>query len=315
LDDARLELESIDIHPNVRKFITLILDTTQDIVVNQESLDINKGIVEFTKRIMGEPEIFFDLLLPFISNKIDKGKLAYDMKNLQEKIGEENISKVKVDPLNIRIDDFKEMSKFAGIAPGFQDAEDKVNDSVGNLNKKIFSFIDNRFGIASLTTRYDDALMWSHYASSHAGICIEYDFKDYIEQLDKANMLLFPVNYSEKRVTIDQSILDKIDLKNIEEQGRMDILKLFIEGLYTKNIVWKYENEWRSIALLSNNDINSRKIISGDISALYLGSNMDNKTKKALIKLLDMNSILSKIRLFEMGNDISEYKMSVSQIR
>jgi hypothetical protein len=186
---------------------------------------------------------------------------------------------------------------------------------VGNLNKKIFSFIDNRFGIASLTTRYDDALMWSHYASSHAGICIEYDFKDYIEQLDKANMMLFPVNYSEKRVTIDQSILDKIDLKNIEEQGRMDILKLFIEGLYTKNIVWKYENEWRSIALLSNNDINSRKIISGDISALYLGSNMDNKTKKALIKLLDMNSILSKIRLFEMGNDISEYKMSVSQIR
>ena len=162
---------------------------------------------------MSEPEIFFDLLLPFIANRIDKGKLAYDMKNLQEKIGEENISKVKVDPLNIRIDDFKEMSKFAGIAPGFQDAEDKVNDSVGNLNKKIFSFIDNRFGIASLTTRYDDALMWSHYASSHAGICIEYDFKDYIEQLDKTNMLLFPVNYSEKRVTIDQSILDKIDLK------------------------------------------------------------------------------------------------------
>lgn len=119
LDDARLELESIEIHPNVRMFITLILDTTQDIVMKQESLDINKSIVEFTNRIMSEPEIFLDLLLTFIANKVDKGKLAYDMKNLQEKIGEENISKIKVDPLNIRIDDFKEMSKFAGIAPGF----------------------------------------------------------------------------------------------------------------------------------------------------------------------------------------------------
>lgn len=128
-------------------------------------------------------------------------------------------------------------------------------------------------------------------------------------------MMLFPVNYSEKRVTIDQNILDKIDLKNIEEQGRKDILQLFIEGLYTKNIVWKYENEWRSIALLSNNDINSRKINSIDISALYLGSNMDNQAKKVLLKLIDMDNLLSKIQVFEMKNDISEYKTSISQIR
>ncbi|MDY0278673.1 MAG: DUF2971 domain-containing protein, partial [Acholeplasma sp.] len=251
----------------------------------------------------------------FMANKTDKNKLAYDIKIMQEKIGEENIAKIKIDPLNIRIDDFKEMSKFAGIAPGFQEAEVRVNDSVDSLNKKIFSFIDDRFGIASLTTRYDDALMWSHYASSHTGICVEYDFKDYIEQLDKASMMLFPVNYSEKRVTIDQSILDKIDLKNIEKQGRKDILKLFIEGLYTKNVVWKYENEWRSIVLINNDDINSRKISTIDISALYLGSNMDKETKKALIKLLDKDDELSKIHVFEMRSDISEYKTSVSRIR
>ena len=95
----------------------------------------------------------------------------------------------------------------------------------------------------------------------------------------------------------------------------MDILKLFIEGLYTKNIVWKYENEWRSIVFLSNSDNNSRKIISGDISALYLGSNMDYKSKKVLVKLIDKDNILRKIRVFEMKNDISEYKTSVSKIR
>ena len=123
------------------------------------------------------------------------------------------LQKIKVDPLNIKMDDFKEMSDFAGISSGFQKAEEKIIDSVNNFNEKIFSLIDDQFGIASLTTRFNDALMWSHYASSHTGICIEYDFSDYMNHINQSQMLLFPVNYSDKRVTIDQTILDKIDLK------------------------------------------------------------------------------------------------------
>jgi len=316
LNDARLELDKIDIHPNVKKFVLFILDTTEEIVVNQESFDINKGIMEFTRKIVGEPEIYADLLLPFIASQIDKDKLALDMKQMQDKIGEDNLTKIKVDPLNIRIADFKEMSKFAGIASGFKQAEDKINDSVGDFNKKIFNFIDDRFGIASLTTQYNDALMWSHYASSHSGICIEYDFHDYVNKLDDTQMLLFPVSYSEKRVTIDHTILDKIDLKNIEEQGRKDILRLFFEGLYTKNTVWNYENEWRSITLLNNKTDNAnRKVKVDNISAVYLGNKMNIKTKSALLKIIDHDSILKKIPIYEMKNDISEYKITEVRIR
>lgn len=316
LNDARLELDKIDIHPNLRKFVLFILDTSEEIVVKQESFDINKGIKEFTRKIMGEPEIFADLLLPFIESKIDKDKLAIDMKQMQKNIGEDNLTKIKVDPLNIRIDDFKEMSIFAGIAAGFKEAEDKINDSVGDFNKKIFNFIDDRFGIASLTTRYNDALMWSHYASSHSGICIEYDFHDYVDQLNDTLMLLFPVNYSEKRVTIDHTILDRIDLKNIEEQGKKDILKLFFEGLYTKNIVWEYENEWRSITLLKNKtDKEYRKIKVDNISAIYLGNKMNYKTKSALLNIIDHDGVLRGIPIYEMRNDISEYKITEVKIR
>jgi predicted DNA binding CopG/RHH family protein len=239
LKDVYIELENIDIHPNVKKFITFVLDTAQDIIVNQKVLDINKGMEIFTNRLMNEPEVYFDLLTPFIADKINKEKLAIDMKNMQDKIGENNLSEVRVDLLNIRMDDFKEKSEFAGITPEFQQAEVKVNVSVESFNDRIFSIIDDRFGVASLTTNNNDALMWSHYASSHTGICIEYDFKDYINQLADGQILLFPVNYSENRVTIDQKLMDKIDLKNIEVQGEKDLLKVFFSGLYTKNFVWK----------------------------------------------------------------------------
>ncbi|MDD3106449.1 MAG: DUF2971 domain-containing protein [Bacilli bacterium] len=250
LDEARNELDRYELNPNIKRFIEFVLNLTEEVVSEQEIFDINKGMILFSKKMMEHPEIYIDLLKPFLGQNIDKEKLTSEMKCMKEKIGEDNIPKIKVDPNNIRISDFKEMSKFAGLSSGFQEAEEKINDSVNNCNDKIFSFIDKQFGIASFTTSYNDALMWSHYASSHTGICIEYDFKDYIDRIEDSQTLLLPVKYSDKRVTIDQTLLDKIDLKNIEEQGRKDLLKLFFEGLYTKNTVWKYEDEWRLITFI-----------------------------------------------------------------
>lgn len=310
LNDARNELDRYELNPNIKRFIEFVLNLAEEIVSEQETFDINKGMMLFSKKMMEYPEIYIDLLKPFISQNIDKEKLTREMKNMQDKIGEDKIPKIKVDPNNIRLNDFKEMSEFAVLSSGFQDAEEKIKDSVNDYNDKIFSFIDNQFGIASFTTSYNDALMWSHYASSHTGICIEYDFKDYLDRLEDSQTLLLPVNYSDKRVSIDQTILDRIDLKNIEEQGRKDLLKLFFEGLYTKNTVWNYENEWRSITLLNDNGKNnSRKIEAMSISAIYFGNKMMADTRKVLIKLIKQDEYFSKVKIYDMVNDISEYKL------
>lgn len=316
LDEARNELKKMDIAVNIKRFIESIFVLLEEVLASQETFDISKGMTLFSKKLMDHPEMYVDLLKPFIIQEIDKDKLTNEMKTMQEKIGEKNITRIKVDPLNIKMNDFKEMSEFAGIASGFQQAENKINDSVANFNDKVFGFIDNQFGIASLTTRFNDALMWSHYASSHAGICIEYDFTDYIDQLEKSQMLLFPVNYSNKRVTIDQSILDRMDLKNIEEQGRKDLLKLFFDGLYTKNSVWKYEDEIRSITFINDKKENSlRKIKVKNISSIFFGNKMAKVTKNTLLKLIAQDTNFCKVRIYEMKNDISEYKITPSQIR
>lgn len=316
LDDARRELSQYKIAPNIKTYIEFIFDLSEEVITEQETFDINKGITSFSKKIMSHPEMYIDLLKPFISQEIDKDKLTNDMKNMQERIGEENLVKIKVDPLNIRLNDFKEMSEFAGIGPRFQQAEDKINDSVTSFNDRIFSFIDNRFGIASLTTRFNDALMWSHYASSHSGICIEYDFTDYIDRLETSKMLLFPVNYSDKRITIDQTILDRIDLQNIEDKGKKDLLNVFFDGLYTKNDNWKYEDEIRSITLVNETeDKDARKISINNISAIYLGSKMTESTQKSLLKLISGDAYFDKLKIFKMKNDISEYKATPFRLK
>lgn len=51
--------------------------------------------------------------------------------------------------------------------------------------------------------------MWSHYADSHKGICIEYDsseFNDYFSQLLNCRCYLTPVDYREKLINLDGDI-------------------------------------------------------------------------------------------------------------
>lgn len=155
--------------------------------------------------------------------------------------------------------------------------------------------------------------MWSHYANSHKGICIEYDLSEELKNVESLKSLLIPVRYSNERVTIDYTLMDKIDLKNIDAKGKNDLLKFFISGLYTKHDVWEYEDEWRSIIPVKQGN---RNIQLGKISALYLGNKMEEATTNMIINLINKsNNGLDEISIFKMVNDISDYKLNPVQIK
>ena len=68
--------------------------------------------------------------------------------------------------------------------------------------------------------------------NSHKGICIEYDLSEGIKGCRVIEIIINSSRYSNERVTIDYTLMDKIDLKNIEAKGKKDLLKFFISGLY-----------------------------------------------------------------------------------
>lgn len=80
-------------------------------------------------------------------------------------------------------------------------------------------------GILCLTTRWDNALMWSHYAADHTGICI--GFRSNVGIFQAAN----PVAYSQTFPVIDRPGDDETEM--------------FRKTFLTKAKCWEYEDEWR----------------------------------------------------------------------
>ncbi len=89
------------------------------------------------------------------------------------------------------------------------------------------SAVVDRWRICCLTPKADMPLMWSHYASHHRGICLEFDTADPF--FGNA----FAVEY--------QEMLPAIDIINITGEASF-------KTLVTKSTDWCYESEYRILA-------------------------------------------------------------------
>jgi len=86
--------------------------------------------------------------------------------------------------------------------------------------------------ILCLTQEEKNILMWSHYADSHKGMLFEFDTShEYFE----LHSYFRKVTYSNSRVPFDPNQPPENDSKHVEAIA------------LTKNQVWAYENEWRSL--------------------------------------------------------------------
>lgn len=91
-----------------------------------------------------------------------------------------------------------------------------------------------RKGICCFSTSHKEPLMWSHYADSHRGMCVGYDFKRVPEpQVSR-------VEYGWDRIIRTSTIWKAIFEKDIDAKKTIND-KLFLR----KASQWKYEKEYR----------------------------------------------------------------------
>lgn len=114
------------------------------------------------------------------------------------------------------------------------------------------------FGICCFSTSNDNIHMWSHYAESHKGICLEYDstnFEDYFSNLLKCKCRLFEVDYRKEFIDLNGTI--EIE-KNADYTRSLHISQIIkdpklMDTLFEKLLcqklkkVWSNENELRLI--------------------------------------------------------------------
>ncbi len=116
-------------------------------------------------------------------------------------------------------------------------------------------------------------LMWAHYANSHTGMCIEYDFdKKFFKTGTLANeeelIMVAPIDYAPK---IDLST----DVPTMKK------------ALFTKSNFWEYENEMRLCCYNVKESNDFPKIdCKGAIKAVYLGVKCSDENRRKVEKAI-----------------------------
>ncbi len=131
-----------------------------------------------------------------------------------------------------------------------------------------------------------NVLMWAHYADSHKGFCVKYEFTD--DWFDRNQY----VN-SDKIVLIDRiKYVESIKIEN-EPSIKMALLE--------KSSFWEYENEMRLISFdFSGDDLDYPTIeCKGAVKAVYLGAKCSDTNRRKMEKAIgDKN-----IPLYQMSVD------------
>jgi len=148
-----------------------------------------------------------------------------------------------------------------------------------------------------MSERYDDMLMWSHYADKHQGLVIAFSPNN----PDSPFSLAKPVRYV--------SEMPKINIGNYVGLSNNDAVRDFGDlYMLTKSDIWSYEREWR-VVVAGGSGI--RPFHEEDIAAIYLGCRMSEDNKKRVAAAVKQKYPAAKLyvalKASEFKLDFREY--------
>nr|WP_279162618.1 DUF2971 domain-containing protein [Plesiomonas shigelloides] len=182
--------------------------------------------------------------------------------------------------------------------------------------------------ILCLSSYNDSLLMWSHYANSHKGFCVEFtDYSDN-ELLELKQRKIFPIDSENSRLAIirnakpvkymtteeieefisdmptdDNQFLDHY--RGLTEEDKNIFCDKIDSSLFIKHKDWEYESEYRII----NNHYNTM-CFPGKITAVYFGMAMSQIDKRAITKYLNASPSMSQCNLFQMYRKKGTYSLT-----
>ena len=150
---------------------------------------------------------------------------------------------------------------------------------------------------------YLNELMWTHYADSHKGVCIKYNFPNsftkFVHNSDGIACFFNDVIYSDSDIS-QYSKKDSINMK---------------DAFFLKGKQWEYENELRFLYF----DVNGREgyeVIKAEncIEAVYFGLRCSEEDKTAIINILkDKKFITIDLQKNQTESPIKFYQLEVDK--
>ena len=161
--------------------------------------------------------------------------------------------------------------------------------------------------VSCFTETHNNQLMWSHYADSHKGFCVQYDLKLLQDEPFQILKHTFPVMYSRARKIFKNLEKLKDQLQELREAIEKDcivddltdfdnVLPIFIN----KSLDWEYESEWRIVYtkkhiydfydILQSDEYSLLKLGNipfSCISGVYIGVRTEKEIKDNIIEICD----------------------------
>ena len=164
-----------------------------------------------------------------------------------------------------------------------------IYDALHNEFITMQNSLVKHFRVSCFATSPYSMLMWSHYANSHKGFCVEYEIPEYGTDDDLLLHRLYPVIYSSRRTSVLDACLQEMD----SNKNAVDTLwKIHKYGLLSKDIIWQYQNEWRLVGYDKAMEVDgSYNYKFFKISKVYLGNKMDAATRKEIISICKKKGI------------------------
>ncbi|MFA0570179.1 DUF2971 domain-containing protein [Vibrio gallaecicus] len=152
--------------------------------------------------------------------------------------------------------------------------------------------IFNTKGVCCFSRANDNLLMWSHYASSGKGFCLEFDATT--EPFNKVQ----PVKYQKEPPTLNYERVFSVDTY------------FWIEALFcTKSIHWSYEKEYR----IFHNEVNKvAHYPSNSLTGVYFGPEVDDAFAETICLILQGQNPSVKFYRGSRSND--SYKVQFEEV-
>lgn len=157
----------------------------------------------------------------------------------------------------------------------------ELNHLFGGIGRILNSSLSSSFAMCSFSAQHKSLVMWSHYAESHAGFCVEYAFRA-LKPDDYRRQNLFPVVYHQERFNLlKETSLFPLDRPAVDGIGNIMILSAL-----RKSTDWAYEDEWRLVTVNSD-DAQGHEFPAPSPVRILLGAKMTSAYRSNLLAVAE----------------------------
>lgn len=154
------------------------------------------------------------------------------------------------------------------------------------------NWLFEKYGICCFSETNNNLLMWSHYASSGKGFCLEFDSaKEPFNKIQRVKYVKEPL---------------KVNFKKLFTVNKL----YFLHALFcTKSVYWSYEKEWR-IFNESANKIEHYPVSS--LTGVYFGPEIDSNFAEIICLILQGQN--SHVKFYQGARSIESYEVAFTEV-